>query len=124
MPYADKHVAKEYWRTANRRWRNENVERRKARDAQYYKENRAAILTKTRAAHLKRCYGVTVLWYEEMLAKQDGRCAICKKAHRTGRRLAVDHCHKTGKVRWLLCVGCNAHVGRFESYLDKHRVSE
>lgn len=58
--------------------------------------------------HVRVTYGVDD--YDGLLAAQDGVCAICRKECDTGRRLAVDHCHKTGKVRGLLCVKCNAAV--------------
>ncbi len=69
--------------------------------------------------HLKRAYGITLEDYNLMLEKQNGKCAICKnevtnkfskgKIH----NLSVDHCHKTGKVRGLLCRKCNQGLGSF-----------
>lgn len=44
--------------------------------------------------------------YEAMLAAQDGHCALCPATPKT-RRLHVDHDHKTGAVRGLLCYRCN-----------------
>lgn len=49
--------------------------------------------------------------YDKMLAAQGGKCAICKRPPKS-RRLAVDHDHKTGKVRGLLCFRCNYRVVR------------
>ena len=49
-----------------------------------------------------------------MLDKQDRRCAICKTndpKSKNERGWAVDHCHKTGKVRGVLCSPCNAGLG-------------
>lgn len=55
----------------------------------------------------------TVEEYDAMLAAQGGGCAICEiKVDRNGRRLAVDHCHDTGVVRGILCMNCNATLGR------------
>jgi Recombination endonuclease VII len=56
------------------------------------------------------CYRLTEDKYERILAYQHGRCAGC------GRppgpiRLAVDHCHKTGRIRGLLCWLCNRAIG-------------
>lgn len=48
-----------------------------------------------------------------MNAAQNGVCAICKKTCTCGRSLAVDHNHKTGKVRALLCSRCNRGLGLF-----------
>lgn len=71
-----------------------------------------------RARHLKHRYGITPAEYERILAEQQGKCAICGSdgsASRNPERwrylLAVDHCHATGKVRGLLCNGCNAGIG-------------
>jgi hypothetical protein len=63
---------------------------------------------------LNRKYGITPEIYQEMLDKQGGKCAICgTNSCSTGRRLAVDHCHTTGKVRGLLCAHCNTAIGKF-----------
>ena len=50
--------------------------------------------------------GVTVEQYDAMLDAQGGGCAICGNPPKT-RRLDVDHDHRTGKVRGLLCHRCN-----------------
>jgi hypothetical protein len=55
---------------------------------------------------LKTVYGIDKAEYERMYALQDGKCAICRNTPRT-RRLSVDHNHKTGQVRGLLCKRCN-----------------
>lgn len=54
--------------------------------------------------------------YEKLLEEQNGSCAICRKQNTTTRngkikRYAIDHCHKTGDVRGLLCQFCNALLG-------------
>lgn len=72
-----------------------------------------------RARHLMREYGITVEQYNAMEVQQGGVCAICKQPETQERngveyRLAVDHCHKTGKVRGLLCFKCNSAMGSFE----------
>jgi hypothetical protein len=78
--------------------------------------------------NLKRLYGISKEGYEEILRRQRGKCAICKKAY--ARRLQVDHDHETGKVRGLICYRCNTALGwyektkpmaeKFESYLRRH----
>lgn len=73
-------------------------------------------------------YGITTEEYEEMLASQDGLCAICHKPPGK-RRLAVDHDHGSGKVRQLLCNICNRALANLEDpvwfaaatdYLNRH----
>jgi hypothetical protein len=55
-------------------------------------------------------YGISEADYQAMLARQGGVCAICRR--KSKRRLEIDHCHKTGKVRGLLCGNCNTALGR------------
>jgi len=67
-------------------------------------------------AHIKKTYGITFEVYTEMFDSQKGCCKICTSRisnSRTGR-LFVDHCHKTGTVRGLLCSSCNHGLGLFK----------
>lgn len=87
---------------------------------------------------LKHRYGITPEQYSELFHEQNGRCSICgnEETARHNRskeiqKLAVDHCHTTGKVRGLLCMDCNRGLGKFHDdperlqkaieYLTKHR---
>lgn len=63
-----------------------------------------------------RRYGLTVQQHEQMLIEQNNVCKICKNPPKGTRPLVVDHCHKTNKVRGLLCYGCN----RLIVTLDEH----
>lgn len=65
-------------------------------------------------ARLRYRYGITAADYENLLVAQGGGCAICGRTYSTTRRLSVDHDHATGRVRGLLCQGCNVKVGHFE----------
>ena len=79
----------------------------------YEKRRYQAQKVEVRGRHLVRKYGVTLADYEAMLASQGGRCAICKTTPDTQRYnvFHVDHCHSTGRVRGLLCRGCNNMLG-------------
>lgn len=76
-----------------------------------------------------RQYGLIPAAYQALMLSQNGLCAICENPPESGR-LAVDHDHVTGKVRGLLCLGCNAGLGMFRespkaiqkalSYLENH----
>lgn len=68
----------------------------------------------TRKSILKNRFGMTEAHYAVKLAAQGFACAICKKpASAEAKRLAIDHCHTSGKVRGLLCVKCNRGLGLF-----------
>ena len=64
--------------------------------------------------NLKRKFNITITDYNKILREQNGRCAICG-IHQSElkRGLAVDHDHKTGKIRELLCGKCNRTLGLF-----------
>ena len=69
--------------------------------------------TSVKSQYLKRNYGLTFEEFESMLSDQDNCCAICGSTKPLGRhkRFNVDHHHKTGKVRGLLCSNCNTALG-------------
>lgn len=72
-----------------------------------YVERGELIRTQARAAK----FGVTVEHLRRLDAEQCGLCAICRRSCPTRRALAVDHDHRTGKVRGLLCANCNRALG-------------
>ena len=89
----------------------------------------------SRGQRLKAKFGITELEYNTMLEAQNGVCAICGQSEtriKFGRptMLAVDHNHKTGKVRQLICSKCNMAIGlidesptrcdRIRDYLIQH----
>jgi hypothetical protein len=71
------------------------------------KEERARREHEYRLAH---DFSLTAEGYRRLLEAQGGVCAVCRRANGK-RRLAVDHCHKTGAVRGLLCTPCNTALG-------------
>ncbi|MFI7611830.1 endonuclease VII domain-containing protein [Nonomuraea terrae] len=58
---------------------------------------------------LKLRYGITEDDFARMLARQGGLCAVCRAVPGT----FVDHCHRTGQVRGVLCFNCNNGLGHF-----------
>ena len=87
---------------------------------------------RTRNNDLKRNYGITLQEHQEMYKNQNGVCAICKgEGDGKWKKLCVDHDHKTGKVRQLLCRNCNMVLGQVGDnanlleemikYLQKHQ---
>ena len=95
------------------------------------KENAPEFLKlRNRKKGLKSNYGMSLDCYHSMAVLQENKCAICNKE--PDKPLFVDHCHKTGKIRDLLCQHCNTLLGMsFEDekilmsaarYLDKHKI--
>lgn len=107
------------WRANNKekhkehcnKWRENNREQDLASKAKYRAENKEKIAEGYRRHILKKNFGITKEEYDQMLAHQNGVCAICLEVCATGRDLAVDHDHETGKVRGLLCRDCNVSLG-------------
>lgn len=69
-----------------------------------------------RAGNLRRRYGLDPAGVDALLAKQGGLCPVCEKPP---KKMCVDHDHSTGKVRGVLCRGCNVMIGILE---DPHRL--
>jgi hypothetical protein len=67
-------------------------------------------------ANLKVHYKITHMDYEKLLRGQKGRCAICKSLTpgQNHKHFCIDHSHKTGKIRGLLCHKCNHGIGSFD----------
>ena len=57
-------------------------------------------------------YGLTQESFQKMLSDQEGKCAICKLIF--GKKINIDHCHDTGRVRGLLCDSCNIVLGHID----------
>lgn len=124
----------EWVKERNQRWKDNNREHWLKYSREYISRKRREQPERFRLRDLRqRCkkYGVTVEWYDEQYAKQNGVCAICKNACKSGRQLAVDHSHSTEAVRGLLCADCNGALARLEAdetwahsaikYLTNHR---
>ena len=80
---------------------------KRAKDRERYHQKKDSYLNR----YYKRTYTISLGQYNELLALQNSCCDICKQPCSTGKRLAVDHCHTTNKVRGLLCSRCNQALG-------------
>ncbi|MER6535070.1 endonuclease VII domain-containing protein [Streptomyces sp900105755] len=78
---------------------------------------KACRAAKSRADHLKRNYNLTEAERDALIATQYGLCAICLDAP----PVHVDHCHKTGRVRGVLCFNCNSAIGKLRDRPDAAR---
>ncbi len=99
-----------------RKWRNEHADQIKTRQPHYRRTYKSRHPERQRASErrqsLKKKFGISIEQYDKMLELQAFGCAICRAvSDKSGRRLAVDHDHKTGRLRGLLCTNCNTAVG-------------
>lgn len=115
-----------YCKPCRKLFGQEKYERLKL-DPVKFERRRAYLKEHHRRQHLQRRYGLSLEAYEEMLCRQDGRCAGCG-ADAAGRSLAVDHDHSCcpatgwscGKcLRGLLCTNCNSILGMAEDDVDR-----
>lgn len=67
-----------------------------------------------RAWTIKRKFGITLEEYDAILKLQGGGCAVCGRPQSEKKSLCVDHDHKTGNVRGLLCFHCNYGLSWFK----------
>lgn len=116
---------KERRRISRAAWRKRNPDKVKKSKKNYYNKNRKKVLDRVAlwskehprrwyAAHLQREFGITIELFDMMLVAQLGLCIICLLPMTGLREPCVDHDHKTGKVRGLLCSNCNAGLGHFQ----------
>jgi hypothetical protein len=94
---------KERCRRTNKIWRDAHKESIAKRKKEWARANPDKI-----TEHNFKRYGITIETYTSMCVAQDNRCAIC---HLSELKLHVDHDHKTGLVRGLLCTSCNKMLG-------------
>lgn len=104
--------------TKQQRWREKNRDRYLAQAREYSRTRNWS-----EAKYLSR-YGMTLEEYDVLLASQNGVCPICGGTRSGGdRRMPVDHCHVTGKVRGILCDPCNKGLGHFKDDLERLRAA-
>lgn len=76
-----------------------------------------------RAWFIERTYGITLDEYDRLLASQGGVCAICAaEPNADAKAFAVDHNHKTGMVRGILCQSCNLGIGQMGEDVDRFHL--
>lgn len=108
----------------NKNWEANNKDKVRAKSKRYADSHKPEIAKRwdnwyannklrVRENKLKRVYGLKNEDYDKMLQEQNNCCKICgvKDADTKKGYLVVDHCHKTGKIRSLLCNNCNTGIG-------------
>jgi hypothetical protein len=103
------------------RRKRDRVRGEKLRSGVHYKRKQIYGLLYRRIYGIEKRYGIDYREYAELYYSQNGLCGICGKPESVRRvaeqvfSLCVDHCHKTGRVRGLLCTTCNKRLGILEN---------
>lgn len=106
--YHKKYNALESTKIRRKEIYRKNIEHIKKRDREHYYKTR----DRHRELHISKRYGISVERYREMFKVQKSLCAICGESETVKNKvLSVDHNHKTGEVRGLLCGHCNRALG-------------
>ncbi len=82
-----------------------------AYNKKYYNKNK----DKHRNSQYKYLYGSKLFDYVRLFKWQNGRCAMCNRVNNYGKHFNIDHNHRTGEIRGLLCDGCNFVLGMVEN---------
>jgi hypothetical protein len=100
---------------AQKRHRERDPEHTRALNREYMRRSRSTPEGKRakKSADLKYGYGITIEIYEAIAAQQNGLCVGCLRKLDMGFNTHVDHDHKSGAVRGLLCSPCNRGIGNF-----------
>lgn len=93
-----------------KRWNKENPEKVRLHKRNFYRKHKDRLTKAAPSHHRKHRYGLGEVEYQKLLQKQNNGCALCGQK----KRLCVDHNHNTGKVRGLLCHGCNIDIRIFD----------
>lgn len=96
-------------RAQRKRWRKNNPDKQRMMQLRWQSTAKDKLMSASHRWKLKHLYGMTEDQYTAMFVAQNGKCLICLKS--STRKLTVDHCHATGKIRGLLCNGCNRSLG-------------
>ena len=91
---------------ANRLYMKKYVQDQIKKDPNYFKRK-----------SVKQRYNISLEEYDKYLLESKGKCKICKQ---DTKKLNLDHCHTTGKIRGVLCNMCNVAVGYYETWYLKH----
>lgn len=91
------------------------------RCATHHRERQKTLREAAHGRRIAERYGLTKEQYEALYEAQGGVCYICRRATGRRRKLAVDHDHKTGYVRGLLCSPCNNILAHLRDDVDSAR---
>lgn len=105
----------------SRLWRKNNPDQRSASYKSWLESKTQEELKELYLKGNLARFGITIEEYRAKLEEQEYRCKICN-IHQSeigeNKRLVIDHCHETNKIRGLLCPTCNLGLGHFRDSID------
>jgi hypothetical protein len=119
--YIKKPEVREKRRLEQAAWREKNRTHYNAWARANYGKNRENVRLRAYWYRIKCVYGITFEEWAAMMERQNHSCAICG-GKQGARRLHIDHCHATWKVRGLLCSRCNTSLGWFEKHAENAKT--
>ena len=81
-------------------------------------KNKKHLQEYNKKSKLKIKWGLTPEQFLDMQIKQKNVCEICKNSFKNSKDTHIDHCHKTGNIRGILCAHCNHGLGKFKDSID------
>ena len=110
----NKYAMQYYWNNREKMLKRQDIWRRANKEHRFnYQRGRS----------LLKNYRMTQIQYDAMALAQGNKCKICnsEKPGHNSKYFYVDHCHKTNKVRGLLCTHCNMAIGQFSDNSESMR---
>jgi len=118
--FVDEIISKEKRKKYVKKWRYENRERLLKWNREFYKRNAKKMRVRSRSFYRNnkqkeldrmryKKYGITGNEFREIVEKQNNKCPICIRV--INKNFSVDHDHKIGKIRGIICNDCNLAIG-------------
>lgn len=108
---------KEELKESKKKWYQDHKEEQKENKKKYYQDHKEERKEYDKRRHYKKMYNLTLEEIDQILIKQNHKCALCGMSLLETKR-CTDHSHKTNKVRGILCDRCNKGLGFFQYFYD------
>ena len=102
-----KNIIKQRAKDKAKEWYHGNKEKSKIYNKEWKRKNKKRRDELNKKSYLKQKYGLTLDQYLTIKIQQNNKCAVCIQE----KKLDIDHCHTTGRIRQLLCANCNRMLG-------------
>jgi len=117
--YAKTPEEREKRRLYQQTWRELNREKHNQQAKESHARNKHKHINKVRNYHLLSKYGITLQEKLKMINDQENKCKICNENFKSSRSTHLDHNHKTGEIRGILCHVCNTKLAWYEKHKNE-----